>query len=252
MGNEKNERVSIITPVFNSAVFIAQNIESVLAQTYVDWEHILVDDCSTDESGAIIGEYVNKDERIKYYRLNSNSGAGVARNRAIELAKGRYIAFLDSDDLWYPKKLEKQLAFMKDNNHKFTFTGYDKIDGQGNRHSKIIEAKATITYKSALYKNLIGCLTVVYDTLYFGKQFMPTIRKRQDYGLWLKLLKKTNAYGLNECLSSYRSGHDSISSKKMDLIKYEWIVYRKVEGLSLAKSIFYTCSAILIKLKSYF
>ena len=247
----KNHLVSIITPVFNAEKFLPKTIDSVLAQTYVHWEHILVDDCSTDQSKDLIKAFCEKDDRIKYHCLEKNSGAGVARNTAIEKASGRYIAFLDSDDLWYPTKLERQLTFMEDNGYSFTFTSYDKIDENGNNFRKKIKAKERVTYNSALFKNPIGCLTVVYDTDFFGKQYMPSVRKRQDYALWLKLLKKGNAYGLKECLSSYRSGYSSISSKKMDLIKYEWHIYRKEENLSLFKSIFYTASAILIKLKSY-
>lgn len=245
-------KVSIVTPVFNAELYVAQCVNSVLNQTYANWEHILVDDCSTDNSAEIIKDYVKKDHRIKYYRLDKNSGAGVCRNWAINEAEGDYIAFLDSDDLWYPDKLSKQLEFMEKNNYLFTFTAYDTIDENGHPLKKIIQAKERVNYQSALYKNPIGCLTVMYSVGFFGKQYMPSIRKRQDYALWLKLLKKVDAYGLNECLSSYRIGNQSISSNKLKLIKYEWKIYREQEGLSIPKSIFYLLSAITIKLKSYF
>jgi glycosyltransferase involved in cell wall biosynthesis len=212
----------------------------------------LVDDCSTDGSAALISTYQEEDPRIKYHRLETNSGAGIARNKAIALAQGRYIAFLDSDDLWYPKKLEKQVAFMKKNGYHFTFTDYDQISDSGEHLKKQIHAKPLVTYKSALYKNPIGCLTAMYDVDFFDKQYMPSIRKRQDYALWLKLLKKTNGYGLNECLASYRTGNDSISANKLDLLKYEWKIYREVEGLPWLESVFFLLSAIIIKLKSYF
>lgn len=244
--------ISVITPVYNSEKYIANHIKSIQAQTYSNWEHILVDDCSTDSSKALILSFCEKDPRIKYHSLNTNSGAGVARNKAIELAKGRYIAFLDSDDLWYPEKLEKQLYFMQKNNHHFTFTDYDQVDIEGQTLEKLIKCKSIVTYKNALYKNPIGCLTAMYDVNFYGKQYMPSIRKRQDYALWLKLLKKTNGYGLNECLASYRIGNNSISNNKLDLIKYEWKIYREVEGFPFFKSSFYLVSAILIKLKSYF
>ncbi|WP_226982982.1 glycosyltransferase family 2 protein [Zobellia nedashkovskayae] len=247
-----NNLVSIITPVHNSKKFLDDCMSSVLAQTHERWEHILVDDCSTDESSKIIRAYADKDARIKLILLSENSGAGVARNTAIEAAKGSFIAFLDSDDTWYPEKLTKQLSFMQNQGHYFTFTSYDIINEEGSPLSKIIKAKSLVTYKSALYKNPIGCLTVIYSVDFFGKQYMPVIRKRQDYALWLKLLKKADGFGLNECLSSYRIGNESISSNKFKLLKYEWQIYRDVEGLTVLESVFYTISAIFLKLKTYF
>lgn len=244
--------VSIITPVHNSEQFLSHCIDSVLGQTYSYWEHILVDDCSSDGSKDLIKSFQKKDPRIKYHRLQKNSGAGIARNKGIEFAKGKYIAFLDSDDVWYPEKLKKQLHFMKQNNYNFTFTDYDQINEVGQRLSKVVKCKPIVTYNIALYKNPIGCLTVIYDVDFFGKQYMPSIRKRQDYALWLKLLKKTNGYGLNECLASYRIGNESISSNKLDLLKYEWKIYREEENLPFFKSIFYLTSAIVLKMKSYF
>ena len=244
--------ISIITPVYNSEKYISENIRSVQAQTHANWEHILVDDCSSDNSKAIIESYQEQDPRIKYYGLQENSGAGMARNKGIEFAKGKYIAFLDSDDVWYPEKLEKQLHFMEQNNYHFTFTDYDQINEAGQRLSKVLKCKPIVTYKNALYKNPIGCLTVIYDVDFFGKQYMSSIRKRQDYALWLKLLKKTNGYGLNECLASYRVGNESISANKLDLLKYEWKIYRDEENLPFLKSTFYLISAIVLKMKSYF
>ncbi|SHI50089.1 glycosyltransferase family 2 protein [Pseudozobellia thermophila] len=244
--------VSIVTPVYNSEKYLADNIASVQAQTHTHWEHILVDDCSNDGSASLIESYQKKDPRIKYYKLESNSGAGVARNKAIELAQGEYIAFLDSDDQWYPTKLEKQLGFMRKNGYHFTFTDYDMINDAGEKLTRLMKAKPVLTYRKALYKNPIGCLTVMYDVGFFGKQYMPSIRKRQDFALWLSLLKRTNGYGLNECLASYRVGNTSISSNKLSLLKYEWQIYREVEGLPLIQSVFYTTSAIVLKLKSYF
>ena len=244
--------VSIITPVYNSEKYLADNISSVLAQTYKNWELILVDDCSSDTSEVICESFEKNDTRIKYHRLDINSGAGIARNKAIEMANGNFIAFLDSDDTWYPEKLEKQLNFMKENDYHFTFTDYNMVDEAGNTLNKLVKCKPIVNYNKALFKNPIGCLTVIYSVDFFGKQYMPSIRKRQDFALWLNLLKRTNGYGLNECLSSYRFGNNSISANKLDLLKYEWKIYRDVEGLSLFKSIFYTVSAIILKLKSYF
>lgn len=244
--------VSIITPVYNSEKYLSEHIRSVQAQTHANWEHILVDDCSSDKSETLIKSFQKEDSRIKYHRLDTNSGAGIARNKAIELSEGKYIAFLDSDDQWYPEKLEKQLSFMQENDYHFTFTDYDMVDEAGKELNKRVRCKPVLTYNKALYKNPIGCLTVIYDVGFFGKQYMPSIRKRQDYALWLNLLKKTNGYGLNECLASYRTGNDSISANKIDLLKYEWKIYREVEGLSLFKSSFYLLSAVIMKLKTYF
>lgn len=244
--------VSIITPVYNSEKYLAENIASVQSQTYANWEHILVDDCSTDKSADIILQCAAQDSRIKYIKLLKNSGAGIARNTAIKAAKGKYIAFLDSDDLWHPDKLKKQITFMEKNECYFSFTSYDIINEKGSVIKKNVEAKKTITYQVALYKNPIGCLTVIYDVQFFGKQLMPSIRKRQDYALWLKLLKTTNAYGINESLASYRKTTNSISSNKWNLIRYEWKIYREEEKLSLLSSSFYLFSAIVLKLKSYF
>ena len=244
--------VSIISPLYNSEQFLKQCIDSVRAQTHENWEHLIIDDCSTDDGPNLIKQYAEKDHRIKYHRLSENSGAGIARNEAIKMAKGDYIAFLDSDDMWHREKLSKQLAFMQENGHYFSFTSYGTMNAKGEPTEKVIHAKSEITYNSALYKNPIGCLTVMYDVAYFGKRYMPTIRKRQDYALWLQLLKKTNGYGLNEVLALYRTGNASISANKLDLLKYEWKIYREVEGLSLFKSAFYLVSAISLKLKSYF
>ena len=246
------EKVSIITPVYNAEPYLAACIESVLTQTYKDFEHILVDDMSTDSSAEIIQEYAESDPRIRHFQLEQNSGPGIARNKAIVMAEGRYIAFLDCDDLWKPEKLEKQVRFMKDNGHVFTFSSYELMDGAGGLLGRRVKAPEKVTYQSALYKNPIGCLTAVYDTDFYGKQYMPAIRKRQDYALWLKLLKKADGHGIQEPLAIYRVQKDSVSSNKLSLIKYEWMIYRKEEGLGLFQSTFYLISAIGLKLKSYF
>ena len=244
--------VSIITPVYNSEAYLSDCINSVLNQNYPDWEHILVDDCSTDGSSRIIEKYASQDSRIIYYKLRTNSGPGIARNKAIEMAKGRYIAFLDCDDIWFPQKLEKQVDFMQKNDYRFTFTSYVHMDESGRYRDKTIIAPKEVSYKRALFKNPIGCLTAMYDSEFYGKQYMPEIRKRQDYALWLKLLKRSKAYGIQECLAAYRLQKKSVSSNKFSLIKYEWFIYRKEEKLSFFKSAFYLSSAIFLKLKSYF
>jgi len=232
-----NNLVSIITPVYNAEKFISESIESVLNQTYNNWEMILVDDCSSDKSSEIINKYAEKDDRIKYIKLDINSGAAVARNTAIEASKGRYIAFLDSDDLWKPKKLERQLNFMKDNDVAFSFTGYDIIDEYGNEMNKSVQVPYKIDYNGLLKNTIIGCLTVVVDKEKIGNFKMPLIRTRQDLATWLMILRRGHiAYGINEPLANYRYVENSISSNKIKVMKKNWYVYRKIENLSLIKS----------------
>ncbi len=247
-----NDLVSIITPVHNGELFLRECMDSVRNQTYPHWEHLLVDDCSSDNSASIIAGYAAKDDRFRLISLKVNSGAGITRNRAIEQASGVYIAFLDSDDSWYPSKLEEQVSFMKLNRYPFTFSAYDRKNEAGKKFSKPVAAMRQVTYKRALFKNPIGCLTVIYDVRFFGKQYMPDIRKRQDYALWLKLLKKSDAFGLQKVLASYRVRKHSVSSNKFSLLGYEWKIYREEEGLSFLESLFYMVSAVLLKMKSYF
>ena len=233
------KNVTIVVPSFNSSKTLSYTIGSIINQTFTDWEAIIVDDCSTDNSVEVIQSLIELDSRIRLIRLSKNSGAAVARNTAIEVAQGRYIAFLDSDDLWLPNKLEKQLEFMQANNHPFCFTAYDKIDENGQALGHI-GVPDKVSYSDLLKTCSIGCLTAMYDTEYFGKVTMPLIRKRQDLGLWLKLLKKTKyAYGLNETLAQYRVRPDSISANKANAAKFTWRLYREVEGLNVFKASYY-------------
>ena len=230
---------SIITSSHNSSAFVSETIESVLNQSLSDWEMIIVDDFSSDDSVQVIQSFVEIDSRIKLIQLGINSGAAVARNIAINVSKGRYIAFLDSDDIWLPDKLEKQLAFMRANNYPFIFAAYDKIDVNGNVFGHV-GVPDKVSYFDLLKMCSIGCLTVMYDTEYFGKVTMPLIRKRQDLGLWLMLLKKTDyAFGFNETLAQYRVHTDSISSNKASAAMFTWRLYREVEGLNLIKACYY-------------
>lgn len=231
--------ISIITPSYNSSKFIFESIHSVFNQSFFDWELIIVDDCSTDNSVEVIQSFVEFDSRIKLIQLPQNSGAAVARNEAIKAAQGRYIAFLDSDDLWLPDKLEKQLFFMQANDYPFSYAAYDKIDEDGEIIAHI-GVPDKVSYPDLLKMCSIGCLTAMYDTEYFGKVTMPLIRKRQDLGLWLKLLRKADyAYGFNETLAQYRVRADSISANKANAAKFTWRLYREVEGLGLIKASYY-------------
>ncbi|MWB93808.1 glycosyltransferase [Flavobacterium sp. GA093] len=223
--------VSIIVPTFNTEKFIQATIQSVQNQTYSDWEMILVDDASTDETVNIIKEFAQTDHRIKLHKLEKNSGNGFARNFAVQKASGKYIAFLDADDLWFPIKLEKQINFLKKHNLSFTFSFYDWIDEEGNPLNKRIEAPLNLTYKQLFYCNYVGNLTAIYDTEYFGKIILETTQKRQDWRLWLTILKQINqAQPVPESLAFYRIRRDSISSSKFKLIKHNYSVYRDFHG----------------------
>lgn len=241
--------VSIITPSYNSAEFIVQTIESVISQSHKNWEMIIVDDNSTDNTVQCIKPFITSDQRIQLYQLSKNCGTAVARNTAIQKAKGTYIAFLDSDDVWLPNKLEKQLLFMKVNDFNFSHTFYDVIDEKGTFLNKKVRPAYKMNYNKMLYSNKIGCLTAMYNAEKLGKVYMPNIRKRQDYALWLTILKKEkNVYCLQETLALYRDRSNSISNNKIEMLKWNWQLYRKEEKLSYVKSFFYITTNILNKL----
>lgn len=228
--------VSIITPSYNSAQFIEQTIESIIVQTYHNWELLITDDCSSDDTIKIIRRYAVEDSRIKLFCHNVNSGAGIVRNNSIKRAAGRFIAFCDSDDRWYPNKLEKQLAFMREHDCALSYTSYMTCDETGDI-TGIVVCRKQETLFSMKCDNSIGCLTAIYDTHKVGKIFMPSIRKRQDWGLWLKVLSKCKfAYGMKEPLAIYRLRANSLSQKKTSLIKYNVAVYRDVLGWSTMKA----------------
>lgn len=244
-----NELISIITPSYKSARFISQTIESVLAQSYQNWEMIIVDDVSPDNSNEIIEEYCKKDSRVKLIKLKQNSGPAVARNRAIEEAQGRYIAFLDADDLWKAEKLEKQMKFMKEKSCALSYSAYETMTEEGTVENKYINPPLKISYKDLLKSNYIGCLTAIYDTQKLGKVYMPLISKRQDYGLWLRILKKTDfAYGVNEPLAIYRIMSNSISSNKFKLLKYHYKLFTEFENINSIKALYYLAWNVLTKL----
>ncbi|WP_242083701.1 glycosyltransferase family 2 protein [Aestuariivivens sediminis] len=232
--------VSIITPSFNSGKFISKTIESVLEQTFENWEMIIVDDCSNDNSLKIIKEYCKKDARIKLIVLDKNGGSGKARNIAIKKSRGRYLAFLDSDDYWASSKLEKQIVFMQKNNCPFTYSQYYEFNNNTGNIETIVKCPSTVTYKMLLVNGgYIGCLTVIYDTTCFGKRYMPEIRKRQDWALWVKMLKEIKfAKGIQEPLAYYRTGHTSLSKNKFKLVKYNFTVFYKVLGMSYIECLY--------------
>jgi teichuronic acid biosynthesis glycosyltransferase TuaG len=230
--------VSIITPSYNSEKFIAQTIRSVQNQSYTNWEMIIVDDCSSDKTESIIKDLINDDSRISFYQLQKNSGAGVARNQAVDLAKGRYIAFLDSDDLWKPEKLQKQIDFLSLNNTPFSFSFYECIDESGAPLNLRVEAPKKLHYWQLFFCNFVGNLTGVYDTHFFGKIPISNIRKRQDWMVWLTVLKKIRtAKPIPDSLAFYRVRKDSISSSKWRLVQHNYTVYRQFHRLNVFVSL---------------
>ncbi|MFV7759053.1 glycosyltransferase family 2 protein [Shewanella algae] len=239
-----NNLVSIVMPTYNSYSTVADSIESVLRQSYRNWELIIVDDHSHDGTWELISQYATNYEGIFVFQNKVNRGAGISRNFAIRKAKGRFIAFLDSDDLWLEDKLSKQISFMLDNNYYFTYTYYRRFtDG---KLLELVRAPLSTTYKKLVYSNVIGCLTAIYDVSYLGKRYMPSIRKRQDMGLWLDILKDIpEAYCLPVELARYRVG-TGMTSNKFSVLSYQWCFYREVLGLGFFRSLF-TFSVYAVK-----
>lgn len=234
--------VSIITPVYNAEKFLSDTIESIKNQSYKNWELLLVDDCSKDNSANIIKEFQKNDDRIKYIKLEKNSGASVSRNTGIKNAKGRFIAFVDSDDLWEPNKLEIQVNYMLKENRGFTFTSYRYMREDGEKTNKIAKAPYKINYEGLLKNTIIGCSTVVVDRHIVGDFDMPLVRRGQDTATWLKLLRKEKyAYGIEQDLVNYRLVGDSLSSNKIKALKRTWNTYRNVENLGILKSSYVFC-----------
>ncbi|MEG3658747.1 glycosyltransferase family 2 protein [Arenibacter palladensis] len=241
--------VSIITPTFNSEIFIKDTYQSIKSQSYSNWNWIVVDDCSTDGTVKILESLMLLDNRIQLFRNITNLGAAVTRNRAIEKATGRFIAFLDSDDLWSNDKLEKQISFMNETKIAFSYSAYSIIDEAGKDTKKIIDPPNKLDYPTLLKENQIGCLTAIYDQEILGKCYMPLIRKRQDYGLWLSVLKKTPyAYKVPGVLAVYRIRNESVSSSKINLLQYNYRLFREFENLSVFKSVYYLSWNVLRKI----
>jgi len=210
----------------------------VIAQTYTNWEMLIVDDSSIDDTCLVINELAKQEERIKYFFLDKNIGAAAARNIAIQQAKGKYIAFLDSNDLWQIKKLEKQISFMQKEDIVFSFTTYQPMSEDGSKLYSIIHAPKIVTYSSYLKNTIIGCLTVVIDREKAGYFEMPNTRSSHDMALWLLIMKRGfDAYGLDKNLSRYRIVSASNSSSKWCAAKDVWKIYREVEKLSFLYSI---------------
>ena len=243
-----NDLISIITPLYNGERYIEQTIKSVLAQTYENWEMVIVDDLSTDRSVELIKGYVQKDKRIRFYTLSEKGGASIARNKARLEAKGDYIAFLDSDDVWKPNKLEKQLAFMREKDIDFSYHNYSLIDENGESlHIRRI-APAELSYKRALLGCSIGCLSVMYNAKRVGVIQIEKIDKRNDDALWFKILNICQkGYLLDKDLANYRIVNSSLSSgSKLRLLKYHYLLYRTSVKFGYIKSMLYTVANIFV------
>jgi len=226
--------VSIIMPTYNSSSTVMSSINSVINQEFSHWELLITDDCSNDDTVAIISALVEKDSRISIEINDLNSGAGFSRNRSIKRSKGKYIAFLDADDIWLPNKLSKQVAYMEQTGALFTYSSYQKLSDEG--LGGIVKVPNRVTYNQLLRGCVIGCLTAMFNAERLGRQTMPLIRKRQDFGLWLQLLKQCHeAHGIQEVLAQYRTD-SGMSQNKINAARYQWLLYREVLGLNFLQS----------------
>ena len=236
-----NSLVSIITPSYNSTKFISLTINSVVAQTCQNWEMLIIDDLSPDNSNKIIEEYINKDNRIKLIKLDKNSGPAIARNKGIREAKGKYLTFIDSDDLWDNDFLQKSVDFMKKNNCSFVFSSYRRTDENLIKMYDDYIVPPKVNYCDLLKSNKISCLTAFIDISKIGKMYMnETFHSHEDYSLWLNILKKIEyAYGMEDVLATYRIRKNSISRNKIKMAKIQWKFLREVENLSIIKSTYY-------------
>ena len=230
-----NDLVSIIMPSYNTAQYIGESIRSVIEQTYTNWELLIVDDCSTDDTDTVVASF--RDARIHYFKNASNSGAAVSRNKALREARGRWIAFLDSDDLWHPEKLEKQIRFMQENGYSFSYTNYSEINEQSQPLGRMVTGPKRIT-KTGMYNYCWpGCLTVMYDASVVGLIQIADIKKNNDYAMWLKVCRKADCWLLDIPLAYYRRRSGSISSYGYStLIKWHYQLFRVIENKNLVVS----------------
>lgn len=246
--------VSVITPVYNAETVIGKTLESVFAQTYKNIEIVLVDDCSSDNSQLVIEKYQKEHPEIVYFRQPTNQGAGAARNKALELAKGQYVAFLDADDLWYQEKIERQIKLLNEKGGAFSYTAIEMIDDGGNIVKKKRKVKEQITYKFLLRNTMIATSTVLIDRKKLGDFRMPLRRGGQDYATWLILLRNgTIAYGINEALEQYRIGNkNSLAGKKRKSLKQVWDIQVHQEGINCFSATLNLFCFVFNAIKKYF
>lgn len=237
---ENQPLVSIIMPSYNAENFIAESIESVLHQTYSNWELIITDDCSSDHTPAIVQSFCKQDSRINFVIAKQHSGIASTRNQCLIRAKGRFVAFLDNDDLWYPEKLEKQVRFISENNYAFVYSEYELMNEDGSPKGKTIKTAGVINYDKYLKNTIIGSGTILLDTDKTGNLQMPNNATSDDMALWCKILKDGHqAHPMKEVLMKYRVRSNSASANKLKAAKDVWLVYRKQEKLSLCYA--FTC-----------
>lgn len=237
-----SELVSIIMPSYNCAKFIEESIRSVQAQTYKNWEIIFVDDCSKDDTLNVVSVIKEHDSRIRLFQNDVNSGAAVSRNNALKEVRGRWIAFLDSDDLWEPTKLEKQIDFMMKNEYSFSYTNYQEIDEESKATGVFVSGPRHVTKRGMYNFCWPGCLTVMYDASKIGLVQIEDIKKNNDYAMWLKVCKKADCYLLDECLAKYRRGRvGSVSSHGiMTMIGWHYKLWHEAEGKGTISSLWHT------------
>lgn len=234
-------QVSIITPTYNCARFITETIKSVQSQTFTDWEMIISDDCSTDGTYKVIEPYLQSDNRVKYICNEKNSGAAVTRNNALRIAKGRWIAFLDSDDLWMPEKLERQIRFMESNGYSFSYHDYVEISEDGKALGRRITGPNHITKVGMYAYCWVGCLTVMYDSENVGLIQIENIKKNNDYAMWLKVIRSSDCYRMPSIMGQYRRRVGSISSHSyLSLIKWHYRLFRKADNRGVFMSMLLT------------
>ncbi len=240
--DKTQDLVSIITPCYNCAGFIGQMIESVMAQSYRNWELLLVDDCSTDGTDRVIAPYLKMDSRVLYHRNENNCGAALSRNWALQHARGRWIAFLDGDDYWYPEKLRRQISFMEEMKVYFSYTKYVEMDESGKEMGVEVRGPKRITKQGMFAFCWPGCLTVMYDKSVIGDVCIADIKKNNDYAMWLKACHKADCYLLDEVLARYRRGRTgSISTQGYGtLIRWHYILFRKSERMGVLSSAWHT------------
>lgn len=238
--------VSVIMPAFNSGRFIMDSISSVRKQTYTNWELLVIDDSSSDQTTEKVRQVMANDDRIKLFINTNNLGTGFCRNKGIKAAKGDYIAFLDADDLWKTNKLETQVEFMQENRVAVCFSSYERINENGQGRGEIIEALPFLTYQKLEKANYIGNLTGIYHAAEIGKIYGPEIRKRQDWALWLAAIKKGGtAISIQEPLAIYRLRKNSVSGNKLEMFKYNFMVYHRVLGYDFMKSL--RCMVVFLR-----
>ena len=243
--------VSVVIPNYNCEKFISQTIDSVIAQTYCNWEMIIIDDCSTDNSINIIKKYVNSEKRIKLIKLDKNGGVSKARNIGLQSANGDYIAFLDSDDYWDENKLQEQISFMQNRGIALSYTSYIKMNENSEQIGEV-QVPESVDYKKMLKSNFIACSSSIVKKEAINNFTFPPLKLRQDHAFWLSILKRGYiAYGINKPLLFYRVRPNSASSNKLIAAKYQWKLYREIEKLPLYKAAWYFSNYAVYGLKKY-